>query len=150
MPDWITPSDIDPSKLPVEPLLQQALTQHNGRFRSACSLLAAMVSHGRQDAGVVLLGLLSYYRNDLERLVDVVRALRAFQSPEAVDALISELRRVTSSNKTRRYLDVVLTALSLLPMELVHDRLVELSRDPTFSVKWRRKFEDVACRQAGR
>jgi hypothetical protein len=146
LPDWITPSGVDPGRLPVEPLLHQALTQHQEQFRSACNLLAAMVSHGRQDAGVVLLGLLSYYRDDFERLAEVVRALRAFQSRESVEALINELRRVTSSNTTRRYLDAVLTALSRLPGELVYDRLLELPRDRSFSVKWRRKFEDAARR----
>jgi len=84
LPDWITPSGVDPGRLPVEPLLHQALTPHKEQFRSACNLLAAMVSHGRQDAGVVLLGLLSYYRDDFERLAEVVRALRAFQSRESV------------------------------------------------------------------
>jgi hypothetical protein len=149
LPDWITPSGVDPGRLPVEPLLHQALTQHKEQFRSACNLLAAMVSHGRQDAGVVLLGLLSYYRDDFERLAEVVRALRAFQSRESVEALINELRRVMSSNTTRRYLDAVLTALSSLPGELVYDRLLELSRDRSFSVKWRRKFEDAARRLEG-
>ena len=149
LPDWITPSGVDPGRLPVEPLLHQALTQHKEQFRSACNLLAAMVSHDRQDAGVVLLGLLSYYRDDFERLAEVVRALRAFQSRESVEALINELRRVTSSNTTRRYLDAVLTALSSLPGELVYDRLLELSRDRSFSVKWRRKFEDAARRLEG-
>jgi hypothetical protein len=66
-----------------------------------------------------------------------------------VEALINELRRVMSSNTTRRYLDAVLTALSRLPGELVYDRLLELSRDRSFSVKWRRKFEDAARRLEG-
>lgn len=114
------------------------------RFRSACSLLAAIVSHGRREAGVILLGLLSYYRHDLGRLSVVVRALGAFRSRQAVDALTEELHRVRASNATRRYLDEVLSAVMLLPRELAEERLTELSNDRTFSVKWRRKFENAA------
>src|SRR3989304_2734492 len=136
LPHGSPPGGVDPGGLPVEPLLHQALTQHKEQFRSACNLLAAMVSHGRQDAGVVLLGLLSYYRDDFERLAEVVRVLRAFQSRESVEVLIHELRRVTSSNTTRRYLDAVLTALSRLPGELVYDRLPELPRGRSFRRRW--------------
>ena len=79
---------------------------------------------GRRDAGVFLLGLLAYCRDDLVRLLSVVRALGEFHRPEAADALTAELHRVPSSNITRRYLDAVLEALMSLPDDLVRERLV--------------------------
>lgn len=144
LPEWITPAGVDPAKLPLEPILRQALEQDEERFRSACTLLGTIVSHGRREAGVFTLGLLSYYRDDFGRLSQVVRAVASFQSPETVDALTSELRRIKPSNSTRGYLNGVLKALTLLPRELVEGRLAELSRDRGFSVKWRRKFDDAA------
>ena len=96
---------------------------------------------GRREAGVFLLGLLSFYRDDLERLAPVVHALRGFPAPETVAALTAELRRVPSSNHTRTYLNGVFEALTGFPDDLVRDRLAELSADRGFSVKWRRKFQ---------
>lgn len=150
LPEWITPTGIDPAKLPLEPILRQALELDDERFQSACTFLGTIVSHGRREAGVFLLGLLSYYRDDLQRLSWVVRAVAAFQSQEAVDALTDELRRIKSSNATRGYLDSVLRALTRLPRELVQERLVELSGDKGFSVKWRRKFDDALWDLSGR
>ncbi len=144
MPDWITPKGfIDFGKFPIESVLRQAMDEDEERFRSACSILETMVGLGRPEAGIFLLGLLSYHRDDIERLSHVVRALRAFHAREAMDALTSELRRVTSSNTTRRYMESVLTVLVGFPEELVRDRLVELSGDQGFSVKWRRKFQSA-------
>lgn len=150
LPEWITPMGIDPAKLPLEPILRQALEQDEERFHSACTLLETIVSRGRREAGIFLLGLLSYYSNDLQRLSRVVRAVAAFQSREAVDALTNELRRIKSSNTTRGYLDSVLKALTLLPRELVEERLAELSGDKGFSAKWRRKFDAAAWSLSGR
>jgi hypothetical protein len=146
LPDWITPRGVDPGKLPIEPLLGQALSGEDAAFRTACCLLASMVSHGRQEAAVVLLGLLSYHRHDLERLTEVVGALGASHTPEAADALVGELRRVPSSARTRRYLNAVLSALSRFPREIAYPKLLELSDDPAFSVRWRGKFADSAWR----
>ena len=80
----------------------------------------------------------------------MVHALDTFRSREAVDALTDELHRVRASNATRRYLDEVLSTLALLPGELAQDRLMELSGDRSFSVKWRRKFENAAWGLRGR
>jgi hypothetical protein len=95
----------------------------------------------RRDAGVFLLGLLAYYRDDLERLSSVVRALGSFRCRQAADALTAELHRVPSSNTTRRYLDAVLGALTSLPDDLVRERLVTLCADRSFSPKRRKKFQ---------
>jgi hypothetical protein len=74
----------------------------------------------------------------------VVESLAAFQDPRCATALFGELRRVASSNKTRRYLDTVIKALTRLPADLVQERFSALSRDTAFSYKMRAKFRDAA------
>jgi hypothetical protein len=141
-PSWITAEGfIDIGKFPIDGVLRQALDQDAEVFRGACSVLESMVCHGRIEAGVFLLGLLSWHRDDLERLSRVVRALREFHTREALDALTAELRRVPSTNATRSYLNAVFEALTRFPDDMVRGVFVELSVDKAFSIRWRRKFE---------
>ena len=142
MPDRIVIDGFfDPATIPLDIVLRQALSEDAAQFRGACTTLGTMALAGRREAGVFLLGLLSFYRDDLERLSPVVRALREFPTPETVDALTAELRRIPSSNHTRTYLSGVAEAVTGFPYDLVRDRLAELSADRSLSVKWRRKFQ---------
>ena len=102
--------------------------------------LGSMVSHGRADAGVFLLGLLRYYEHDLGRLEVIVEALRAFRNERCATALFHELRRVKGSNATRRYLDHVITTLTRFPVHMVEDGFRVLAADPSFSHRMRVKF----------
>jgi hypothetical protein len=60
------------------------------------------------------------------------------------------LHRVPSSNRTRRYLDTVITALTLLPPAMVGAGFEKMAQDSSFSYRMRAKFaaaaEDVAYR----
>ena len=142
MPDRIVLDGFfDPGTIPIDSVLRQAFSEDAAQFRGACTTLETMALAGRREAGLFLLGLLSFYRDDLERLSPVVRALRVFPAPETVDALAAELRRIPSTNHTRTYLNGVFEALTGFPDDLVLDRLTELSADRSFSVKWRRKFQ---------
>jgi len=143
MPDGLTPDGVDLGKVPLEPMLRRILDEDEATFSWTCTVLGAMSGEGRRDAGVFLLGLLSYYRGDYERLSSVVRALGEFHSTEAADALTAELRRVPSTNNTRRYLEAVLEALASLPDELARGRLVTLSGDRSFSPKRRKRFQST-------
>ena len=104
----------DPAKLPIDSTLQQCVGSDLERFRSGCRLLATMVSRGRAEAGVFLLGLLRYYEEDLDRLAMIVDSLAEFQDARCAAALFGELRRVRSSNTTRRYLDIVIRTSTLV------------------------------------
>ena len=148
-PDWVTPDGfLDPHQFPIDGVLRQALDGDAELLRGACTVLATMASLERREAGVFLLGLLSFNRDDLQRLAPVVRALGAFPTHEALDALTAELRRVPSTSSTRGYLNAVLAALTEFPDDLVCDRLAELSADKSFSIRWRRKFEGtLECTQ---
>ena len=144
---WITAAGaFDPAKFPIESTLQQCVGLDLERFRSGCRLLATMVARGRAEAGVFLLGLLRYYEGDLDRLAMIVDSLGAFQDARCAAALFGELRRVRSSNTTRRYLDIVIRTLVRLPADIVRERLWELSEDSAFSYKMRAKFKVAAER----
>ena len=142
---WITADGaFDPAKFPIDSTLQQCVGLDLEQFRSGCRLLATMVAHGRAEAGVFLLGLLRYYEGDLDRLAVIVDTLGEFQDARCAAALLSELRRVPSSNKTRRYLDIVIRTLVRLPADIVQEGLWELSEDSAFSYKMRSKFKAAA------
>jgi hypothetical protein len=59
------------------------------------------------------------------------------------DLLFGELKRVKSSNTTRRYLTTVIEILSLMPSELIKEDFEKLSEDRSFSPKMRDKFQAV-------
>jgi hypothetical protein len=141
---WITDEGyLDPSKFPIDGVLKQTVDQDLEKFRSGATMLQSMTSSGRLEAGVYLLGLLRHYQDNLERLEVIVDKLRIFETPECADTLVMELRRVRSSNKTRRYLGTVIDVLSSLPYEMVKERLESLADDRTFSYKMRQKFLDA-------
>lgn len=147
---WITAEGaFDPTQFPIDSTLRQCLNSGSDEFRWGCRLLATMVAHGRVEAGVFLLGLLRYYDDELSNLGVVVESLREFRDIRCTTALFGELRRVPSSNKTRRYLDTVINTLVRLPADMVQERFWELAEDPAFSYKMRAKFKAAAETVAG-
>lgn len=147
---WITPDGyLDFGKLPVDSILRQTLSSEIEAFRSGCRVLGSMVANGRSEAGVYLVGLLRYYGDELERLEVIVEELGRFQHESSAEALLGELRRVKSSNKTRRYLDRVLRSIERLPEHLVKSGLRELIGDTTFTPRMRAKFRAALERVEG-
>ena len=55
-------------------------------------------------------------------------------------ALFAELGRVTSSNRTRKYLDTVIHTLLRMPVGIIQAGFDNLARDPSFSYRMREKF----------
>ncbi len=148
---WITADGFfDPAKFPIEVPIRQCLDPSSREFRDGCSFLGNMASRGRVDAGIFLLGLLRYYEEDLAVATTIVECLKDFHDARCVASLFGELRRVPSSNRTRRYLDTVINALRLLPAEMVKGLFEQLAQDTAFSYKMRAKFaaagEDVSYR----
>lgn len=140
-PECITADGfLDPLKLPLGPILAQALLANEKQFRTACSVLGMIAGHGGREAGVYLVGLLTEYRDQPERLMTVVSALRSCPSQATVEALAGELYRVTSTNATRRYLAAVLDTLTKLPRHLWERRVLAMSQDAHFSTRWRHNF----------
>jgi hypothetical protein len=140
-PRWITAEGtIDLAKLPIDGILREAIDPEFERFRSACVLLGSMASAGRLEAGLYLIGLLACYASDLQKLEVIAEQLGHFPHESSANALLAEIRRVRSSNTTRRYLGRVLQSLSVLPLHLVKSGLEVLAEDTSFSSKMRAKF----------
>jgi hypothetical protein len=145
LPAWITPDgEIDLARLPIDGILKQGTDPDFERFRSACVLLGSMAGGGRLEAGLYLIGLLAHYASDLRRLEVLAEQLAHFRHQSSAAVLLAELRRVKSSNTTRRYLDRVLRSLAALPADLVNPGLQSLAEDSSFSPKMRAKFWDLA------
>ena len=143
LPSWITPEGIDLKRVPLESFIGQALSDDLAQFASACRLLGAIAHHGRNDAGIFLLGLLSHHRDDLRRLEHVAEALGAFPSASAAAVLFDELRRVKGSNSTRGYLNCVVNALQRFPADLICEGFRELAADRSQSYRMRQRFEQI-------
>jgi len=144
-PPWLTPDgEFDPTAWPLSDMVEKALSEEEQKFRTGCSLLSSRAGLGAKDAEVALLGLMAWYADDLERLAEVVRYLRGSDSEATVNVLVAELRRVPSSNTTRRYLKTVIDALTWLPEKLVNHRFAELAEDRSFSYRMRAKFRELA------
>ena len=107
------------------------------------TLLRAMQSHGRDEAGIFLLGLLVACDDDLERRGLIVEALGGLDTKACADTLFAELKRVKSSNTTRRYLATVIKVLASMPLELVQEGFTLLANDTSFSQRMRDKFREV-------
>ena len=138
---WITAEGmLDLGKIPVDSILRDTLNPEFERFRSGCVLLGSMAGSGRAEAGVHLVGLMQYFAADLQRLEVVADQLSHFRHESSANVLFAELRRIKSSNSTRRYLDQVLRSVTRLPRHLVSDGLEDLAYDTSFSVKMRAKF----------
>src|SRR5262249_40072997 len=94
-------------------------------------------------AAVFLLGLLVTCDDDWERRIRIVEALKGIDTKSCVDLLFGELRRVKSSNTTRRYLTTVIKVLADMPAELIEAGLEALAQDKWFAQKMRDKFKAV-------
>jgi len=146
-PRWMTAEGtIDLAELPIDGILKQAIDPQFERFRSACVFLGSMVGAGRLEAGLYLIGLLGYYASDLQRLEVIAEQLGHFPHESSANALLTEIRRIRSSNTTRRYLDRVLRSLAVLPLHLVKSGLEVLAEDTSFSPKMRVKFRNCCER----
>jgi hypothetical protein len=69
--------------------------------------------------------------------------MKGIKTKPCADLLFGELKRVKSSNTTRRYLTTVIEILSLMPSELIKEDFEKLSEDRSFSPKMRDKFQAV-------
>ena len=105
--------------------------------------LRSMYGHGRTEAGVFLLGLLVNCEDNWERRIRIVEAMKGIDTKPCADLLFGELKRVKSSNTTRRYLGTVIKVLADMPSELIEEGFRTLAEDKSFSPKMRDKFRAV-------
>lgn len=140
-PPWLTPEGyVEPTKLPIESFLVQALSDDEEKSRNGIGILRMMQQYGRVDAGIFLLGLFVNATDDWGKRIRLVEALNGFRTEGCARVLFGELKRVKSSNTTRIYLGEVIKALSRFPPELVQAGFEELANDQSFSYRMRDKF----------
>jgi hypothetical protein len=147
---WITEDGyLDLTRVPLDGILKQAVSPDLHEAAKAWYTLRSIHERGRVEAGVFLLGLLVNTLDDWERRTRIVEALRGFATAGCAAVLFGELRRVKSSNTTRRYLDTVLKTLASMPRELVEEGFEELLQQPGFSPRMRAKFRAVLAELCG-
>ena len=103
-------------------------------------MLSSMYGHGRAEAGVFLMGVFVNSEDNWEKRIKIVEAMRGIDTKPCADLLFAELKRVKSSNTTRRYLGTVIKVLASMPSELTEEGFEALAEDRTFSPKMRDKF----------
>jgi len=136
--------NIDLAKVSIRGNVEDALSDDLSKSAQACRVIGVVGAAGRPDAVVFLLGLLSFYRDDLKRLEPVAEALGFCPIPIVATALFGEIFRVRSCNQTRTYLNLVIKNLSRFPKDLVADRFLSMSEDASLSPKMRSKFRGIA------
>jgi hypothetical protein len=141
---WIgKDGNLDPAKFPIDGTLKQALSGDLEQFRSGLNMIGSMCAHGRYEAGIFLLGLWVACSDDLERRGLIAEALWSVKTKECAVLLFAELKRVKSSDTTRRYLATVIKVLASMPSELIQEGFASLANDTSFSYKMRAKFEEA-------
>ncbi len=141
---WITKEGyFDPGQFPIEVVLKQALSNDDREFRTGLSMLSSMYDHGRMEAGVFLLGVFVSCEDNWEKRTKIVEAMTGINTKPCADILFAELKRVKSSNTTRRYLAAVIKVLASMPLELIEKGFEALTEDKMFSPKMRDKFRAV-------
>ena len=150
---WIMPDGyLDLTKVPLEPIMRRTVGPIREDVRNAIGILGSIAQAGRREAAVYLLGLLADFPGDdmatLEFRGWVVESLKYYKTTSCAAALFGELRRVTSSNRTRRHLDTVIKVLSGFPPELVEEGFEDLAADKRFTPTMRDKFLRAASKAA--
>ena len=141
---WITKDgNFDLTRFPIDNILKQALSQDDQEFKTGLNVLSSMCGYGRTEAGVFLMGVLLNCDDNWEKRITIVEAMKFIKTKPCADLLFSELKRVRSSNTTRRYLATVLKVLSSMPSELIEGGFRTLAEDNSFSPKMREKFRAV-------
>jgi len=141
---WITSDGyFDVTKFPIDSVLKQTLSNNIDEFRSGCSLLSSMSSRNRFEANIYLIGLLEYFSEDIDRLIIIVESFKFMKNKKCAEVLFKELKRVKSSNTTRRYLNTVLQSLSYFPLEIIEEGFNELIKDNQFTYRMKTKFKEI-------
>lgn len=135
---------LDISKIPLDSIVKNTVSENDEEFNSSCRILMSMSdTTRRREVSVILFGLLSYYRNNLERKERIVEALRLIKSREVGEVLLNELHITDSSNTTRKYINAILASLQRFPTEIIREGMEELLLQKKWSYRMKNKFKTI-------
>lgn len=141
---WLTEDGyFDVAQFPIDSVLEQAVSSDPREFQTGLGVLNSMCNLGRREAQVFLIGLLMTCEDDWERRTEIVYALRNVETMACANVLFAELKRVKSTNTTRRYLKAIIDRLSRMPSKLVLDGFMELAEDKSFTHRMRSIFRAI-------
>jgi len=141
---WLTEDGyFDAAQFPIDSVLKHAMSRDPREFQTGLGMLDSMCHLGRREAGVFLIGLLMTCEDDWERRTEIVYALRNVETPACAKVLFGDLKRVKSTNTTRRYLKAVIDRLARMPPNLVRDGFEELAIDSSFTHRMRSIFRAI-------
>jgi hypothetical protein len=144
---WLVDGALDMAKIPLEYNYKTALGPDREEALNSLRVIAAATSHGRPEASVFLMGfLVNLPLDNWEMRIETVEALRDSETERCAALLFSELRRVKSSNTTRRYINTIIKVLARFPARLTRGEFDALADDRSFSPKLRQKFRLAAGR----
>ena len=142
---WLTEDGgFDITKFPIDGALKKLQSDDFEEFRSGVDTLRAMQKAGRFEAGVFLMGsLMNTSLDELKKRIIIVEALENFKTRGCADLLFYELKRVKSSNVTKKYINTILKTLSGFDMELIRTGFEELINDKNTTYRMKNKFKEI-------
>ena len=130
-------------KIPIEAALYNVIDGNDDELRGRCGALAFMYNEGKKEAAIFLYGLIAQNYNNIARKEIIVKSFKDIETKEAAEILFRELNYIVSNNKTRGYIDEILKVLKHYPTGIIKDGFESLLRDKKWSIKMKRKFEEV-------
>jgi len=138
---WIAETgEFDYSLYPIEHPTKDSLSIVDQKFVNACRILGLMTRENRIDAGMFLIGLIIYYKGNIERLEILVENLKYFKIKICSDFLFAELLMTENIIDNKKYLDLIVDLLGQFPQEIVKEKFVNFSIDNRFNDSMRKRF----------
>jgi len=134
---------IDLKNIPIEAALHNVIDGNDEELRGRCSALSFMYSEGKKEAAIFMYGLIAHNYNNIARKEIIIKYFKDIETKPAAKILFNELNNIVSDKTTRRYIDEILKVLRIYPTDLIKDGIESLLCDKKWSIKMKRKFEEV-------
>ncbi len=141
---WISENgEFDYTKYPIDHPIKDAFSFVEQKFISACKVLGHMAQENRIDAGIFLIGLIVYYKEDFERRNILLESIKYFKNNLCSTFLFEEIMNADANFESKSYIDSIIEILRHFPQEMVKEKFVELSTDEKFDIEIRNKFLNI-------
>jgi len=138
---WINENgEFDYSKYPIDHPVKDAFSIVEQTFINACRILGNMAHENRMDAGIFLIGLIVYYKHDIERVEILLESLKHFEDELCINFLLDEMSNIEIENAKSKYIDLIINVLNQLPQEMIKEKVRNLITNEKFANDLRNKF----------